>query len=221
MISPAVLAEREERGTLGPPEVPPIDGGDRPDRPPVPERPPLDNARLGLLVFLGAETMLFASLVGGFLVLRVGAVLWPPPLQPRLPLLLTGLNTLCLLASSVTMARATRALWRGDLARLRRGLALSAGLGAVFLMVQGYEWARLIGFGLRVSSGAYGGTFYTLIGAHGAHVLGALAWLTTVLVGVRAGRLGPNRPMPVAVCAMYWHYVVALWPILYLLVYLS
>ncbi|MBI3628952.1 MAG: heme-copper oxidase subunit III [Candidatus Rokubacteria bacterium] len=164
--------------------------------------------------------MLFAAFVAGFFVLRVGAPVWPPPTQPRLPVFVTGLNTLCLLASSLSMRAAVRGLRRGDRARLQRGLWLTALLGVVFLAVQGLEWVRLIGFGLRVSSGVYGGTFYTLIGLHGAHVLGALTWLVVVALGVWRGRLGARRATPVTVCAMYWHYVVALWPILYVLVYL-
>ena len=53
--------------------------------------------------------------------------------------------------------------------------ALTAALGGVFLLIQGYEWARLIHFGLTVSSSIYGGLFYTLIGFHAFHVAGALA----------------------------------------------
>jgi heme/copper-type cytochrome/quinol oxidase subunit 3 len=211
---------RASRQTGAAPPAPPVDRGDGGDWPPPSGPPPLDNARLGLLFFLGGETMLFAALVTGFLVLRVQSVVWPPPLQPRLPVLVTGINTLALLASSVFMVRGTRALWRGDSRGLGRGLLGAAILGAVFLLVQGYEWTRMIGFGLHVSSGAYGATFYTLIGAHALHVLGALTWLAAVLVGVRRGALGLARPTPVAVCATYWHYVVGLWPVLYVLVYL-
>jgi heme/copper-type cytochrome/quinol oxidase subunit 3 len=99
-------------------------------------------------------------------------------------------------------------------------LALTAGLGALFLLVQGYEWVRLLGYGLTVSSGAYGGTFYTLIGAHGLHVFGALIWLGVTLVGASRGRYAEGRTAPVKACAMFWHFVVGLWPILYVSVYL-
>jgi cytochrome c oxidase subunit 3 len=87
--------------------------------------------------------------------------------------------------------------------------------------VQGVEWVRLLRFGLTASSAGYGTTFYTLIGAHGAHVLGALAWLTVTLLLVERGRLGPTRMGPIRACAMYWHFVVALWPFLYVAVYLA
>jgi heme/copper-type cytochrome/quinol oxidase subunit 3 len=173
-----------------------------------------------MVMLLGAETMFFAGLVAAFLVLRVGAPVWPPPFQPRLPVLVTGLNTLVLLASGVAMARALRAVNRGDHHGLMSGLRLTALFGALFLAVQGYEWARLVQFGLTASSGSYGSAFYTLIGAHGLHVLAALCWLAVVLVFAARRRFTPGNPVPVSVCGMYWQFVVALWPVLYLLVYL-
>jgi heme/copper-type cytochrome/quinol oxidase subunit 3 len=158
--------------------------------------------------------------VSAFLVLRLAAPLWPPPLQPRLPVLVTGLNTLVLLASSVSMIAAMRARRRGDRTGLLRRLALTAGLGTAFLVVQGYEWASLLHYGLTLSSGAYGSTFYTLIGTHAAHVLGALAWLAVTLALVTRGRFLDGPAGALRACAIYWHFVVALWPILYVAVYL-
>jgi heme/copper-type cytochrome/quinol oxidase subunit 3 len=210
---------RRPNGHLPPP--PPKTGGDDDDgRDPEPRRPVLDNARLATMFLIAAETMLFAGMISAFIVLRIGAAVWPPPLQPRLPVALTGVNTLVLLASSVAMAAAVRALLGGTVPLAIARLKWAAALGALFLSVQGYEWVRLIGFGLTVSSGAYGGTFYTLIGAHGLHVVGALAWLVLVLTRLRAGRIGPARPAGLRACAMYWHFVVFLWPILYVAVYL-
>ena len=138
-----------------------------------------------MLFFLVAETMFFAGLISAFFVLRLGAPVWPPPLQPRLPVLVTGLNTLVLLASSLAMIAALRALRRGAGRALVERLAATAALGALFLAVQGYEWARLIHYGLTVTSGAYGATFYTLIGFHAAPRAGR--------AGVAHGRAGAGR----------------------------
>ncbi len=204
-----------------PPSLPPEDGGDGGRPWGEPERTPfVSNAVLGMLAFLAAETMLFAGLIAGFLVLRYSAVVWPPPFQPRLPIEVTGVNTAVLLASSVTMARALRAVRRGSQAGLALGLGWTALLGAIFLGVQGYEWVRLVEFGLTVSSGAYGATFYTLIGIHALHVLGALIFLGIVLVRARRGRFTERAHTLVVVCGIYWSFVVFVWPILYLLVYL-
>jgi heme/copper-type cytochrome/quinol oxidase subunit 3 len=209
---------RRPKGPVLPP--PPTGGGDEPEREPSDGPPALDNLRLAILFLIGGESVSFAALIAALFVLRLGQPLWPPPFQPRLPVGVTGVNTLVLLASSVTMLIAVRALARGEEARAVRRLALTAGLGTLFLLVQGYEWVRLLGYGLTVSSGAYGGTFYTLIGAHGVHVFGALIWLGVTLVCASRGRYADGRTAPVRACAMFWHFVVGLWPILYVSVYL-
>jgi heme/copper-type cytochrome/quinol oxidase subunit 3 len=174
-----------------------------------------------MVMLLCGEGMFFGGLIIAFLDLRLGAAQWPPPDQPRLPVGLTALNTLVLLASSYAMARALRAARAGDRAGLVGRLATTWGLGALFLAVQGVEWIRLVRFGLTVASGVYGATFYTLIGMHGAHVLGAVVWLTVVLALTTRGRDPRGELTGLMCCAMYWHFVVALWPILYLLVYLA
>jgi len=217
VLDPPRPVTRRTNGRV-PPPPPPTGGGDGDDRDREPRPRGLDNARLATMFFIGAEVMFFSGLISAYFVLRMGAAQWPPPLQPRLPILVTGLNTLVLLGSSVAMVRALRA--RGDHVRLVRGLALTGALGVVFLLVQGYEWARLVSYGFTVTSGAYGVTFYTLIGVHGLHVLGALAWLAIVLLGARRGRFIEPPATGLRACGMYWHFVVALWPILYVTVYL-
>jgi heme/copper-type cytochrome/quinol oxidase subunit 3 len=203
------------------PPAPPRRGGDgHGDRDGTPPRRGLDNLRLALLFFMGAEVMFFAALVSGLFVLRVGMSVWPPPLEPRLPVAVTAVNTVVLLGSSVSMAAALRALRRRHLRRFVRMLVGTAGLGALFLVVQGYEWVRLIGFGLTLSSSVYGAAFYSLIGLHGLHVAGALAWLSVTTVLATRGRFDDGRVIPVQACAMYWHFVVGLWPVLFVAVYL-
>ncbi len=212
--------QRGPRSTNGAPiDPPPPSGGDGHEDEPERRRPLLDNAVVAVIFLMGGETMFFAGLVSAFWVLRLGAAAWPPPLQPRLPVAVTGLNTLVLFASSVVLVAALRAHGRGD----RRGslgrLGVACGLGALFLFVQGAEWIRLIGFGLTMSSSAYGTTFYGLIGAHAVHVVAALIWLAAMVAAVLRGRLAGPRPAALRACALYWHFVVALWPILYLTVY--
>jgi heme/copper-type cytochrome/quinol oxidase subunit 3 len=195
-------------------------GGSLPPPPVRLNRPIGTNAWLATLMLLGAEAMFFAGLIGAFLVFRIGSPVWPPPFQPRLPIGITGINTVILLASAVTMRLALRVGRRGERARLVRLLSWTALLGAVFLLVQGYEWVRLLHFGLTVSSSVYGGLFYTLIGFHGAHVFGALIWLMVVWSKARQGAYSKQNDVGLQTCSMYWIFVVALWPVLYGLVYL-
>src|ERR671925_2069701 len=102
-------------------------GGGNPPAPPVrPNTPVGSNAWLAVLMFLGAETMFFAGLIGAYIVFRVGSSVWPPPFQPRLPVGVTGVNTLILLASAVTMRWSLRAARTNDNTRLVRSLACTA-----------------------------------------------------------------------------------------------
>ena len=196
-------------------------GGGGPPSPPVRPNVPIgSNAWLATLMFLGAEAMFFAGLIGAYLVFRVGSLVWPPPFQPRLPTGITGINTVILIASAVTMRLALQAGRRSERVRVVRWLSWTATLGAVFLLIQGYEWARLLHFGLTVSSSVYGGLFYTLIGFHGAHVFGALIWLIVVWFKARQGQYTKENCVGLQTCSMYWIFVVALWPVLYGLVYL-
>jgi cytochrome c oxidase subunit 3 len=193
-------------------------GGDPP--PVLPNTPVLPNAHLAVLMLLGAEVMFFAGLIGAFLVFRLSAAVWPPPFQPRLPVGVTGVNTAILLASGVTMYLAVRAVRANAIATLIRQLTITVLLGSAFLVIQGNEWIRLIHFGLTASSSVYGGLFYALIGAHAVHVLCGLIWVIVVRMQARRGRYSKSRCAGVQTSAMYWTFVVALWPVLYGLVYL-
>jgi heme/copper-type cytochrome/quinol oxidase subunit 3 len=182
--------------------------------------PAVSNARLAMVAFLAFETMFFAALVGTFLVFRLSSPAWPPADLPSLPIALTWANTGVLALSAWAMARALRALRSGDRRALERRLGAAAVLGTLFLAVQGSEWIRLVHHGLTLSAGPYGATFYTLIGCHGLHVLGAVVWLLVLMVIAQRGRFARSLRVPLELCGMYWYFVVALWAGLFPLVYL-
>jgi heme/copper-type cytochrome/quinol oxidase subunit 3 len=182
--------------------------------------PPVANGMLAMAVFIATEVMLFAGLVSAFIVLRAGAA-WPPPDQPRLPVAVTGANTAILLLSAYTMHRSVEASRSGHRAAMLRLLSTTTILGATFLLIQGTEWVALIRHGLTMSSSLYGSTFYTLIGCHGLHVLAAVVALASVLsFGLRGDSASSTRRR-LEVCRLYWSFVVAVWPPLYVLVYLA
>ncbi len=190
---------------------PPGDGGR--------EAPIISNGRLAVLILLAGETMLFAGFIGSFLIYKLSAPFWPPPGLPRLPIQVTWVNTFILLGSGVTMNLAVRAIRRNRVGQLKWLLGLTVLLGTTFLAVQGSEWLRLIAHGLHLTSGTYGATFYTLIGLHGFHVLCAVIWLLGVFVAALLGRFSAFRHSPVEICAIYWYFVCAVWPVLFYLVY--
>lgn len=185
----------------------------------APPRPLVPNATLAMVLFLASEAMFFTALVSAFLVLRAEAPAWPPPGQPRLPVAVTALNTCALLLSGWTMLRARDALRSGR--GSGRWLDATALLGLLFLGVQGSEWARLVAFGLTTSSSLYGASFYALVGAHAAHVAVALGVLLAVRRWEQRGRYSRDHHEGLVLCCMYWLFVVAVWPVLFVVVYLS
>lgn len=176
------------------------------------ERPPLaSNAVVGTVIYLVTALMLFAGFASAYLVLRAAAPAWPPAGQPRLPLGVTAANSAVLLASGILVLRSRSAPDHFRQAHLLYG---AAALGAVFLAVQGFEWVRLVRFGFVMSAGPYASTFYTLVGAHALHALGGLA-----ILAVTARRVARGRGN-LAAGALYWGFVVAIWPVLYALLFL-
>jgi heme/copper-type cytochrome/quinol oxidase subunit 3 len=178
-------------------------------------------AFIGMVVFLASWAMLFASLFFAYGLVRNHATAWPPADQPRLPLLLPGLNTLVAVGASLALEQAGRAWQAGRHRVVAAGLALATALGAAFLVLQASVWTSLWQGGLRLDGGPYPSAFYALTGLHAAHVLVglvALAWLT---LRTWRGPLDPRRRTPLRLWTMYWHFVGAVWLILYAAVYVA
>jgi cytochrome c oxidase subunit III len=180
----------------------------------------LEPAKLGLLLFITMEIMLFAGIISAFLMFHAGPIQWPPPDQPRLPVGVTAVNTLILLVSGFSFYRASQALKSGRYIAFLEGLEVTTWLGFLFLAIQGTEWIRLVHFGLTLYSGVFGGFFYLLVGLHGLHVAGGLLALFWMKDRASRGYYAGGDTLAVELCRMYWYFVVGLWPLLFALVYL-
>ena len=183
-------------------------------------RTPISSGVFGMLIFMVTEAMFFAGLISAYMVIRAGVEEWPPWGQPRLPVVATAFNTVVLLASGFIMAHSRACFKKNELALGRRWLGISILLGTFFLVFQGYEWIQLLKFGFTLSSSVYGGLFYLLIGAHGVHVMGALAVLIYAWYRIKTpgNHITPEGLYPFQ---LLWYFVVCVWPVLYVLVYLS
>ncbi len=164
------------------------------------------NVILGMLLLLATEAMFFSGLISAYLVARGNAGEWPPAGQPRLPMLVTAINTGVLLASGV-------AGWISYKSKSLRWMGIASVLGLVFLLIQGSEWIRLVSFGLTTVSSIYGAFFYLIVGAHGIHVAAGLLLLGLLILKSKSASMWTAG-------IMYWAFVVAIWPLLYLLVYI-
>jgi heme/copper-type cytochrome/quinol oxidase subunit 3 len=184
----------------------------------LPRRPAVPNAILGTIVFVIAEAMYFLALVSSFIVIRSKVYgSWAPPGDVRLPVLATAFNTLVLAASGVLMVLATRSFANPATRERARPLFLQAILlGGFFLAFQGYEWVKLIRYGMTLTSGVFSSLFYVLIGSHGLHVVGAMIAMGLFYAKLANGKLKVDSLRAMSV---YWLFVVGVWPILYGLVY--
>ena len=190
---------------------------------PLREKPTVSNGVIGMVFVLATEAMFFSGLISAYIINRSGAMVWPPADQPRLPIEVTAVNTLVLLASAITLFLFGRKSKNSSLLDKRStGLLITTIiLGATFLAVQGTEWIRLIGFGLTAHSSLFGAFFYTLIGVHGLHVIVGLIVLFYLLSAIIKSAPLEDSKHRITVCSMYSYFVVIVWPVLYTLVYLQ
>ena len=130
------------------------------------------------------------------------------------------INTLLLLTSGVTLTIAHHALIAGQRAKTIGFMWLTVLLGATFLGFQGYEYAHAYSeLNLKLSSGAYGSTFYMLTGFHGFHVFIGTLMLLFITIRLMKGHFTPQRHFGFEGAAWYWHFVDVVWLGLYIVVY--
>jgi cytochrome c oxidase subunit 3 len=177
-----------------------------------------DHRIMGIIVFLVAEAMIFLGLFMAYLTFRAVAPTWPPEGTPRLELLLPGINTVILIASSFVIHNGDTAIKKNDVAGLQKWFGITAAMGAIFLVGQLYEYFHLE-FGLK--SNLFASTFYVLTGFHGLHVLFGLLLILGVLWRSRkAGHYSSTQHFGIEAAEIYWHFVDVVWIVLFFLLYI-
>ena len=189
---------------------------------------------VGTIIWLSSELMFFASLFAMYFTIRSvdkgQGLPWP---GAHLDIRLSTINTLVLLASSVTCQMGVFAVERGQIKRtrsifhpmswgLREWYVLSFLMGLYFVLGQGYEYLDLIrAQGLTLSSSAYGSVFYIPTGFHGLHVIGGLiAFIFLLGRTYAAKRFTHEQQVSAIVVSYYWHFVDVVWIGLFTTIYL-
>jgi cytochrome c oxidase subunit I+III len=179
----------------------------------------LEKNRVGIVSFLLTEGVFFLMLIMAYLFYNSRVMNGPTPagmLNPQR----TGIYTLCLLASSLTVWLAERKLRAGKTAAFGWLLGLTILLGTVFLFGQGREYSRIFHAGMLVNSNLFASTFFTLTGFHGLHVgVGLIALLILLGLGL-AGDFKAGRIEAVKSIGLYWHFVDAVWLAVFSVIYL-
>jgi len=142
------------------------------------------------------------------------------PFETMTPFWLPTINTALLLTSGVTLTIAHHLLREGKRGATVLWMWLTVLLGIAFILVQGYEYYHAYtGMNLKLSSGAYGSTFFMLTGFHGFHVVVGMLMLLFITIRLMKGHFTPDRHFGFEGAAWYWHFVDVVWLFLYTLVY--
>jgi len=201
--------------------------------------------RWGMSFFIFSEVMFFAAFFGALFWARVMSVpdlasldhntyLWPgftshwpsagPGFEEKFSPMgawgLPALNTALLLSSGVTVTIAHWALVQGKRAILSWFMFFTIALGVAFLVCQGIEYAHAYSeLNLKLSTGAYGSTFFMLTGFHGFHVTLGAIMLTVIWFRCLSGHFKPDHHFAFEGVAWYWHFVDVVWLGLFIFVY--
>jgi heme/copper-type cytochrome/quinol oxidase subunit 3 len=179
----------------------------------------MEKNKLGMLLFIASESVFFLLLVIAYVVYhresgngaRAADVLNTAK---------TGMFSLFLFASSATLWRSERARKRNRAGSMAAWLLVTIAFGLVFLAGQVWDYASLLREGVTISRDLFGTTFFTLTGFHGLHVFIGLVLLSVFLWMAWFGRKDEPRIPAMVAGAMYWHFVDAVWVVIFSVVYL-
>jgi cytochrome c oxidase subunit 3 len=173
--------------------------------------------RVGMFCLISAESAIFTIFVVAYLFYLGKSLTGPMPKEIlRVPIFFT----VCLLSSSLTMHFAVQSLKRAKVAAFGLWWFLTLALGAIFLAGTAREWHHLIyDEGLTIQTNLFGTTYYSLVGLHAFHVTVGLVAITTVLLFALLRYIKQEHAERVDVLALYWHFVDAVWVVVFTVVY--
>jgi heme/copper-type cytochrome/quinol oxidase subunit 3 len=171
-------------------------------------------------VFLASEVMFFTGLIGAYLVLRMGlGAAWPGH-EGHLSVPLGTLNTLVLICSSTTIVLALAAAERGALPMARGWLLTTIGLGSLFLVIKGFEYAAKFSHHIFPKTNIFWSCYFTLTAFHALHVLGGMLFNLRVFRYALTPSMWGTRRQRLELAGLYWHFVDIVWIFLFPMLYL-
>jgi len=172
--------------------------------------------RVGMFSLIAAEAAIFVILVVAYLFYVGKSVSGPTPAILSLPVFIS----VCLLSSSLSIHFAVVALRGGKLQAFFGWWLLTLGLGGIFLGGTAREWRHLIyEEGLRIDTNLFGTTYYSLVGLHALHVTVGLLLLGAVALFALLKKVQQEHAGKVDVLSLYWHFVDAVWVVVFTVVY--
>lgn len=176
----------------------------------------IPTAKIGLGVFLAVVGALFALFLSAYL-MRMQLADWRPLPKPTI----LWINTGVLVLSSAALVWGQDAAARRDLDGVRTALLAAGAAALAFLIGQLFAWRQLADSRYFLAANPANTFFYLLTAVHGLHLLGGLVALArTVLKAWRGAALAELR-LGVELCAMYWHFLLLVWFVLFGLLFVT
>ena len=170
----------------------------------------MPSSKVALGVLLAVVTSLFALFISAYSI-RMEYGDWRPMPEPTI----LWVNTFILILGSVFLQYAWNAAKRENIEAVKFGVAGGAAITVAFICGQLMAWSQLTSGGYLISSNPANGFFYLLTAVHAMHIAGGLValgrtirrvWYTDDVARIRLG---------MELCAVYWHYLLAVWVILF------
>ena len=166
---------------------------------------------------IAAESAIFTIFVVAYIFYIGKSVAGP---TPKDVLDLPIFTTVCLLSSSLTIHLAVKALRNAKVGAFGLWWFITISLGLIFLVGTGLEWRRLIfEKGLTVSTNLFGTTYYSLVGLHAFHVTVGLIFIAIGMIFALLDKVKPEHSERAEIFSLYWHFVDAVWVIVFTVVY--
>jgi cytochrome c oxidase subunit III len=173
--------------------------------------------RVGIISFIAAEAAIFTIFVVAY-IFYIGKSVSGP--TPKDVLDLPIFSTICLLSSSLTIHLAVTGLRNARVGVFGAWWFVTFALGAIFLVVTGLEWKRLIfEKGLTISTNLFGTTYFSLVGLHAFHVIVGLIILALGMIFTLLGSVKQEHSERAEIFSLYWHFVDVVWVIVFTVVY--
>jgi cytochrome c oxidase subunit 3/cytochrome o ubiquinol oxidase subunit 3 len=170
-----------------------------------------------MISLIAAESAIFTIFVVAY-IFYIGKSLSGP--APKDVLTVPIFATVCLLSSSLSIHLAVRALRNAKIGIFGLWWFVTMTLGAIFLIGTGREWQKLIfDEGLTISTNLFGTTYYSLVGLHAFHVTVGLIVIAIVMAFTFLGKVTPKYSERLEVFSLYWHFVDAVWVVVFTVVY--
>ena len=172
----------------------------------------------GMVILIITEATVFLGLLSAYFFLRASSTTWPqggirPPELGRI-----SLFTVVLLASSAPLVWGEVAIRRGRTRQLQVALLISFLMGVAFVVNQVIDFASLE---FKASDNAYASLFIVITGLHGIHLVVGLLMSVVVQAKAALGWFAADRHVTVTVFGLYWHFVDAVWIVVFSSLYLS